>query len=233
MNRVLLVEDSDEGQLMVKRSLANAGIDLVVATTFNDALKIVRSEGTQFDLVILDIFLPDGDGFKILEEMRSVGMGIEVPVFFLTSQTELESKVNAFNLGVDDYLVKPVNPIELRARVEMRLKKASKTHADQITRGDLVIDLAGYRVFRKTESGLSEISLTSKEFKILMFLCQNEGQVFARPQVVDAVWGKDVHILDRTVDSHIYGLRKKLGTSAQMIESIPQAGYRFTSPKTN
>jgi DNA-binding response OmpR family regulator len=234
MSRVLLVEDSDVCQLIVSSSLANANIDLSICGSYREMLDLVQRSGAAFDLAILDVVLPDGDGFKVLETLRNSGMSQETPVFFLTGESELNSKLMAFNLGADDYLVKPISPVELRARVEMRLRKSSlAAHAvpDVITRGGLVIDTNVLRASHQTAEEKVDLSLTAKEFKILAFLVQNENKVYSRSEIVEAVWGNGVHVLDRTVDSHIHGLRKKMGHLAPYVECIASAGYRFSLGK--
>jgi DNA-binding response OmpR family regulator len=234
MHNVVLVEDSEEYQLIVSRSLANAGIALHIASSYREVAKVLSHLGhSKIDLAILDLVLPDGDGFQVLEDLRHAGMNRETPVFFLSSQAELDSKVTAFNLGADDYIVKPINPVELRARVEMRLKKSKSVVADVVVRGELTIELSLLKGSRLVDGVPKDMQLTAKEFKILAFLVQNENKVFSRANVVEAVWGNGLHVLDRTVDSHIYGLRKKMGPIAHYIDCIPGAGYRFISPSLN
>ena len=228
MFKVLLVEDIEECQLVVKRALANAGCELVIASTLKDALEKARSN-TDFHLTILDIGLPDGEGMSVLEEMRHSRP--LMPIFLLTSFNDLDSKVTAFNLGADDYLVKPISAIELRARVEMRLKKTHAVLTPQTTirKGGLALDLSVLRAHIESEGEAHPLQLTAKEFKILALLMQNEGRVYARQDLVKSIWGNDVHILERTVDSHIFGLRKKLKAHSACIECIPHVGYRFLS----
>jgi DNA-binding response OmpR family regulator len=227
--KVLLVEDAEEYQLIVSRALANADIDLSIATSLAEAHQIAKDFGSQIDLAILDLVLPDGDGLAVLEDLRIYGFNS--PVFFLSSEAKLDAKLTAFNLGADDYIVKPINPLELRARVEMRLKKKNSRLPETIVRGELTIEPMLLRGSRLVNNRPADLQLTAKEFKILTFLLQNEGQVFSRSQVVEAVWGSGVHVLDRTVDSHIHGLRKKMGPISPYIECIPSAGYRFSTPK--
>lgn len=235
MHRVLLVEDLEECQVVVKRALANTSIELTTVSTLKKAFEIIRStKGFKFDLLILDLGLPDGDGITLLEEVRSREGG-QTPVFLLTSHSELDAKVTAFNLGADDYLIKPISGVELRARVEMRLKKSGSFNKskNQIVKGDLVLNISLLRASIKSGEQEKNIPLTAKEFKILAHLAQNEGTVFTRQDLVKSVWG-DVHILERTVDSHIFGLRKKLDAFAGYVECIPNVGYRFiTHPQSN
>ena len=224
-----MVEDSEECQLVVKHSLSSSKIDISIAASRSEAKALTLKHGAQYDLVILDLMLPDGDAFKVLEDLKTAGLSNEVPIYFLTSKDEIETKVAAFNVGVDDYLVKPINPLELRARIEMRLKKASTPPNDTIRKGQLVLEMNAIRASRLVDRTPVDMMLTSKEFKILSFLVQNGNRVFSRAQLVEAAWGKDVHILDRTVDSHICGLRKKMGPLAAAIESLPGEGYQFNS----
>lgn len=231
MNRVLLLEDSEEFQLLVKRALASANIELVVLSSCTDNFNFIKANGARFDLAILDLVLPDGDGFSVLEALRLAGMPSRSPIFFLTSQSELNTKVTAFNLGADDYLIKPISPLELRARVEMRLRKVNAAPLDEIIRRNLVVDTKKYRALRIDNDLRTDLLLTAKEFKILSCLIQNENQVLSRATVIQSVWGDDVHILDRTVDSHVYGMRKKMGIIASYVDCILGVGYSFRLPE--
>lgn len=225
----MFVEDSEECCLVVSRALANADIDLVTSSTISGAVEFVRN-GLRPDLIILDLGLPDGDGFTALEKMRNSGIETTTPVFFLTSVSELESKVTAFNLGADDYIVKPVSPVELRARVAARLRKNDKKAvAEFLRQGDLSIDLAKVKVYL-AENGLPrQVELTSKEFKILSWLMQNQDRVFSRKELVSSIWGSTVHLSVRTIDSHICSLRKKLKSAGRYIKNVPGSGYKFSA----
>ncbi len=225
MSRILLVEDLQEYQILVKRALNNFEVHIV--GTCREALITLKDE-PPFDLIILDSSLPDGEGLYILEQIHH-RFGDTVPVFFLTSNMNLDAKITAFHLGAEDYLIKPITGAELRARVEMRLKKnqKQKTMATKLVKGALTLDLALLRANIQEGSNSNALPLTAKEFKILALLAQNENQVFSRQELVEHIWGPDVHIQQRTVDSHIFGLRRKLGTHAAAVECIPHVGYRF------
>lgn len=230
LQRILVVEDSAEYCILISRTLSNATTQVVTANSCREAVAKL-AEGP-FQLLILDLGLPDGDGFQALFDLRSAGLPSTLPVFFLTAETDLDTKVAAFNAGADDYLTKPVNPLELRARVEMRLKKSSSSpsagDAAALTFGPLSLDLRQMRVLLNESSGASEIPLTSKEYRILSFLAQNPDRSFSRREIVENVWGQGVHVIDRTVDSHIYGLRKKLGSASAFIVSVAGEGYLFS-----
>lgn len=225
MNKILLVEDSKECQVVVKQTFNGPEMTLTIAENVSDAIRLISESA--YDLVLLDIFLPDGEGFKVFEHLRTIS---QCPVFFLTSQDEVSSKVEAFNLGADDYLVKPFNPMELKARVEMRLRKnktAKHSSQQSLKAGDLAVDLSTMKAYLPLDGKPQDTQLTAKEFKILVQLLQNQGQVKSRDSLVKSVWGESIHVLSRTIDSHVCALRKKLGDYGRHIESIPGVGYRF------
>lgn len=230
MHHVLLIEDSAECQLIAKRALAGPDIQLHMAPTLKEGkVRLYATDQPQVDLILLDLGLPDGDGLSLLDELITERETDQIPVFLLTAKKELTLKVTAFNLGAEDYLVKPMNPIELKARVEMRLRKvASKRSTPTLLRkGDLILNTALLKASIRQGEKERSIDLTTKEFRILSYLAQNENEVYTRAQLVNAIWGESVHVLDRTVDSHICGLRRKLKDHAHYIECVPGAGYRF------
>lgn len=228
--RVLLVEDSKECSIVVQQSLKPLNIELIMTDTLTNARQVLRESGIDsLSLLLVDFVLPDGDGIELISEVQAKGNNI--PIFLLTSRDDTTSKVTAFSLGADDYIVKPVNPIELRARVDARLKKASRVTADseKLQRGRLVLQTSLLRATLQENDVERDLSLTAKQFKILHFLLKNEGKPFTRSELVANVWGKGIHILDRTIDSHICALRKKLGELGNQIECLPAVGYRFNS----
>lgn len=234
MFKVLLVEDSEECQLLVKKALSKSDVEILPALKLQTAMDLVKNAANDtIHLILLDLMLPDGDGIQLLNVLQTHEHLHEVPIFLLTSKEELTSKVTAFSLGAEDYLVKPVDPIELKARVEMRLRKTQqkKKSLEVLKKGDLSLNLSLMKATVIKGEQEEVLDLTSKEFKILSFLAQNEGQVYSRSQLVKKIWGDSVHVLDRTVDSHVCGLRRKLSEHAEYIESIPGAGYRFNFKK--
>jgi len=233
MNKVLLVEDSQESKLVVSGALANSNIDLFFADSKKSLTELINTHGADFDLAVIDVVLPDVTGFEVFEILLAKGMRKDAPVFFLSSSSDLESKLTAFNLGADDYLVKPISPVELRARIEAKLRKTKQTNSDFIAKGSLRVELSVLKAYIAKKNQKTEILLTATEFKILTFLMQHENTTFSQDELIQSVWGKDVHIIPKTVVSHVYGLRKKLGTEASYIENIPQAGYRFKVPNAN
>lgn len=181
-------------------------------------------------LILLDIGLPDGNGLELCAELQGESPTREIPIIFLTGQGEVAHKVTAFAMGAEDYLVKPFSPLELKARLEARLKKLQNKNGSgsTICRGMLEIDAATQRVFRLEGSIRVAISLTPKEFKLLFHLARFEDRVFSRDQLLTLAW-TDAQVYDRTVDTHISAIRKKLGHLSEYIESISGEGYRFTT----
>lgn len=226
MTKVLLVEDSESCHLLVTRALASDAINLDWVKSIGEA-KNFLTERTAIDLILLDLLLPDGDGISLLHDLRDSESFRFVPIMLLTGKEDLATKIAAFDLSADDYLVKPIDPRELRARVKMRIRKCQQqNHASEILkRGDLRIDLRLMRVY----AGDSQIpiELTAKEFKILTILAQRENVIFSRTELIKAVWGSQTHVIERTVDSHVCGVRKKLGEHSYHIENVPGLGYRF------
>lgn len=223
MYRVLLLEDSKECQTVIEKALSAPDIQLVKAETIAQAATALKE--INFDIALLDIVLPDGEGFQIFDQIKKT---MDIPVFFLTSIEEIDTKLAAFESGADDYLVKPVNPLEIRARVIMRLKKNKQAAGATLQKGDLQVDMTSMKAFMNVNGNPQDLELTGKELKILVNLLKSEGQVQSRSDLVKTIWGEGVHVLSRTIDSHVCSLRKKMGSYGPCIESIPKVGYRFS-----
>jgi DNA-binding response OmpR family regulator len=228
MARILVAEDSQELQLIIKKTLSGVH-DVTSALTIAQSKK--EALQSSFDLIILDISFPDGDGYQLCTELRASDRHSETPIIFLTSKAELVDKMMAFSLGADDYLMKPFEPLELRARVDARLKRKGpkNAQAQSASKGDFKFDLSLQRVLVANGDKEIEIHLTPAEFKIFYFLAKNEGQAFNKEQLVKTIWGNDVHVIEDNIYTHISTIRKKLGTRANCIECIPRVGYRFSA----
>ena len=227
--KVLIVEDSTEMQLMLRKILSHSGAKVVCVDTAEKMRESIE-EATP-DLVLLDVCLPNQDGFQLFAELQEKEVSRHIPVIFITGKNEVTSKIAAFSLGAEDYIVKPFDPLEVKARLEAKIRKlsAGDERRNHLQRGDLKIDVTKQRVFRQKGDVQESISLTPKEFKLLVHLAKSEDTVFTRNQLMDAVWGSDSAVFDRTVDTHISSLRKKLGASSVYIESVLGTGYRFTT----
>jgi DNA-binding response OmpR family regulator len=222
MKSILCVEDNSEIQILVEAALDQHQVTL--AKTLAEA-KISLKRQT-YDLVILDLELPDGDGMKFLAE---IGQDAEIPVFILTGRTETANKVIAFSLGVDDFISKPFDPLELRARVNAKLKKTATAQDQQAVMKlkDLTIDVEKQRVTIIKSQANENVSLTSIEFRLLLTFARAPDRVFSRTQLLDKVWGSDIAVTDRTVDTHVGHLRKKISASSVKIETVLNEGYRL------
>lgn len=222
MKNILLVEDNAEIRILVEASLDP--LRVVHVGTISEARATLDRE--LFQLIILDLGLPDGDGLKFMTELSTKST---TPVFILTGKSDTANKVIAFSLGVEDFITKPFDPVELRARVNAKLRKFEnqKDEREIIKVRDLTIDLARQRVFLTREQNQEEVALTSLEFKLLTTFAKAPERVFSRDQLLDQVWGSSTHITDRTVDTHIGHLRKKISHSTVRIETVINEGYRL------
>jgi DNA-binding response OmpR family regulator len=227
LERVLVVEDAPDWQRMIQAAL---GLHYAVsfASTLEEARKQVAK--VRFNLLVLDVNLPDGDGFEFCREIRTSHEQMKmIPVIFLTSRSELEDKLMAFSLGGDDYVAKPFEGLELRARVEARLSRMRQRiqGAEALAMGVLRLELATLRAYIVDKVKKSELGLTPIEFKILYHLARNETQVVSREQLLSTIWGDATHVFDRATDKHVSSLRQKLGDYAGYIETVSGVGYRL------
>ncbi len=222
---VLLVEDSKEIYHMVSQSIGCGLIELAWAKTVAETQEILKSQTP--DLVLLDIELPDGNGVELCSRLQINHP--ELPVFFLTGHCELSEKIMGFSAGADDYITKPFNSLELKARIEAKLKKLEilKQSSDVYRWQEIEIDKARQQVSILKENNYESIELTALEFKILMYFANRPGVVIERDSILNDIWGEDVHVYSRSVDTHVSKLRKKLGHLSHLIESVHGAGYKF------
>ncbi len=181
------------------------------------------------DLILLDMSLQDVNGFDLLQELKVHSRWSQVPVIVLTIVASIGDKVRGLALGADDYLVHPLDPQELRARVESRLRfsRQKSTQEKMLKRGRFELDPSRGRFF-VTESGAKkEISLTPYEFRLLTLFLEREGHILSRDQLMRDVWGENTYVLPRTVDRHISELRAKIDTRWGHLDTVHGVGYRF------
>jgi DNA-binding response OmpR family regulator len=216
---VLIIDDEEDMRNLLQMYLENSGFKCVQSSNGADALKRIQQQN--FELVILDIMMPYEDGFSICGKIRESS---HVPIIFLSAKGEEWDKVRALQLGGDDYIVKPFSPGELVARIHAVLRRTSPIKNDEETMslGKITIDKKGRRVSVEGES----VPLTLKEYELLLFLVQHQGQALSREQLLEHVWGMDYNGSLRTVDTHIKTLRMKLGTG-DYIQTIWGVGYKF------
>lgn len=225
MDKILLVEDTKEIYQMVLQSVSQIA-EITWAQSLAEARSALAKE--EFQLLILDVDLPDGNGIEFCSSIQTAHPN--TPVFFLTASLGLSDKVMGFSAGADDYITKPFSPLELRARLEGRLRKRKLQHkqSDVMKWKELQINKPNQEVLIFEAGEYRKTELTGLEFKILMYLAARCGQVVERDKMLNDIWGQDVHVYQRSVDTHISKLRKKLGEASSTLESIHGSGYKFS-----
>lgn len=222
MYNILVVEDSIDIQDLLTFVLAPIA-HIQKVSSVKSALEAF--ENNKFDLILMDVMLDDGDGFNLTALIRQKPNGKTVPVIFLTSKADISDKTLGFQLGAEDYIVKPFDPREIRLRVEARLQKLGSAKAsDSLEKGNLRLDIPLQKVHLIKEN--TELSVTPLQFKILFYLMSHENEVISREQLISVIWGKDVHI-GRSIDTHVNSLRRKLDSYAKYIQAVYGAGYVF------
>ncbi len=220
--KVFLIEDDEDIALVVKEALKSQDFDV---EHFFKALEFFRAvEKETPDLVIIDIMLPDFDGFRIANFLKNRPDLSDIPVIFLTARISEEDKLKGFDLGADDYITKPFSVKELIARVNAVLRRAGRKKEGKVFKVDgLEVDTEKVKVM----AGGKEVKLTPSEFKILKFLLENYGKPVSRDRLIEMVWGYEHEAGDRTVDVHIKHLRDKLGDYGRFIKTVRGFGYKF------
>jgi DNA-binding response OmpR family regulator len=220
--QILVIEDEARILAFVARALKAEGWTVGVAEDGPDGL--ARALGHPYDLVVLDLLLPGMDGLELLRELR--GRKPKLPVLILSARSDLEIKLRGFELGADDYLVKPFSIDELLARVRVQLRRRRPAGGDAyvLHAGRLLVDLAR----REARVGTRVSELTDGEFRLLRFLLEHAGEVISREQLLADVWGYDFDPRSNVVDVSIRRLRRKLGPDAP-IETVRNVGYRLAA----
>lgn len=225
MKRLLLIEDDPNVVNFIRKGLAEEGYEVSVALDGKTGLDMATAD---FDLVILDIMLPDKNGLEVCRDLRTAN--IHTPVLFLTALGTAENIAHGLNSGADDYLVKPFKFIELSARVKALLRRTEKTtetrygsQSDVYSIGDLTVDDRAKTVFRNG----TQLNLTATEYKLLVVLIRNKGRVLSRMDLLEQVWDINFNVGTNVVDVYINYLRKKLetGNSQRLIHTIVGMGY--------
>ena len=220
MTHILIVDDEPNIIELVTLYLERDGFKVVGVGTGKDAL--TRFESNNPDLIILDLMLPDIDGFEICRQIRAKS---NIPILMLTARKEDVDKIVGLELGADDYLTKPFNPRELVARIKaiLRRRQGETRPGASISLGKLSIDIARHEV---KNNGVP-VPLRTKEFALLVALAQNQGIVLSREKLLEMVWGYDYYGETRTVDVHINHLRDKIAGSGTDIETLRGTGYKM------
>jgi len=221
--KILVVEDDNNIAKLVQYNFEKAGYSCIVHLNGEEALKFLKK--VSVDLIILDIMLPSIDGFEVCKQIKKIETLDHIPIIILTAKGEEIDRIVGFELGADDYVVKPFSPRELILRVKAILKrgKQEKVKKEIVTAGSIVIDIPRHSVFVDNK----EIIVTSMEFKLLLTLLQRRGRVQSRDRLLDDVWNFSADVTTRTIDTHIKRLRKKLGKAGELIETVRGLGYKI------
>jgi two-component system phosphate regulon response regulator PhoB len=221
MERVLIVDDDPDIQKLVSYNLSQAGFRVSTAATGLAALEAVQDHPP--DLIILDIMLPDLDGLEVCRKLRQQDKSRRIPIIMLTARTQEVDRVVGFELGADDYVMKPFSPRELVLRVKSIFRRMGEEPNDVLQVGK--IQLLPQR--RQLLIGNRPVALTAKEFDLLEELMRAGGNVLTREILMNKVWGYHTEATSRTLDTHVRRLREKLGDEAIHLETVHKVGYRM------
>ena len=215
MPKILIVEDDQTISKLIAASLSIAGYESVPCFDGNEAVHMVRNE--EFDLILLDIMLPGLDGFQVMEKIRETG----TPVIFLTAMGDVSDRVKGLKSGAEDYIVKPFEPLELLARIEIVLRRFNREQKNLSFR-DITVNMEERSVRRGSEI----IDLTPKEYDLLVLFLKHQNVALSRDKILMDVWECSANIETRTVDNHVQRLRKKLGLE-DCLKTVFKVGYRL------
>ena len=229
MNQVLVVEDEMDVRDLLTLHLKREGYAVVACEDAEEAL--IEFQKHKFDLIILDWMLPKMSGLDFCKTLRTQ-LASTIPILILTARADTMDKVIGLEIGADDYLTKPFEIREFVARVRALLRRVPRSAspagaAHELTIGPFKLDTAAKRVYLEK----SELALTPNEFKLLSTLMQKAGTTFERGDLITLIQGPGVAVVDRTIDTTVLGLRKKLGKGAEWIETVRGFGYRFRSDR--
>ena len=218
---IFYVEDDSSIREIVLYTLHSMGLE---AQGFADGQSFLKALETQKpSLIMLDVMLPDIDGVDLLKRIKRQAKTSDLPVIMATARGAEIEKIQALDLGADDYLSKPFSMMEMVARVKAVLRRYKKEEPKTLNAGNLTLDENSHVV----KEGDRQIELTYKEYELLSLLLKHQGRVYSREQILDLIWGHDYDGENRTVDVHIRTLRAKLGDSANLIKAVRGVGYKL------
>ncbi len=219
---ILVVEDESKIAEIVRAYLEKENFNVTVAGTGREAISLLKQG---FDLIILDLMLPDMDGEDICRTIRNDS---DIPIIMLTAKSEEDERIRGLGMGADDYVVKPFSPRELVARVKSLLRRVKGSKKSiSFNSGDLVIDSSSFEIRKRGSPAV----LTPTEFKLLQCLAEHPGQVFTRLQLINVILGYDFEGYDRTIDAHIKNIRRKIEDNQKKplyLKTVYGVGYKFT-----
>jgi len=220
---VLAIDDEQDLIDLVRYNLEKEGFQVRGALDGETGLAMALQERP--DVVLVDLMLPGLDGLEVCRRLRADSRTASIPLIMLTAKSGESDRIVGLELGADDYMTKPFSPRELTARVRALLRRTAGHQEPPalLRRGELAIDLDR----REVTCGGKPVELTATEFRLLHFLASHPGRVFSRGELIDHVLGRDVEVIDRTVDVHVMAVRKKLGRHGELVETVRGFGYRF------
>ena len=221
MYHILVVDDEDKIRDIIKKYANFEGYSVTEAANGMEAVE--KCQNHKFDIIIMDIMMPELDGFSACREIRKTS---DTPVIMLSARGEEYDRIHGFELGIDDYVIKPFSPRELMMRVDAIMKRSKgsmKQENEVFEQGSLALDFTARTVCVDGE----RLSLSPKEYDLLFYLVKNRGIALTRERLITEVWGYDFYGDDRTLDTHIKLLRKSLGDCSRYIVTLRGVGYRF------
>lgn len=221
MAKLLVVDDEANIRTLIKKYAQYEGYEIIEAVNGIDTVAKCRAE--DFDLIVMDVMMPELDGFSAVREIRK---NKNIPVIMLSARGEEYDRIHGFEVGVDDYVVKPFSPRELMMRIAAVLRRSGKDGEDEsdvVDYGDLAIDFRGRFVYVLGR----RVEMSPKEYDLLFYLAKNVNVALSREKLITEVWGYDYYGDDRTLDTHIKLLRRSLGEAAGHIVTLRGVGYRF------
>jgi DNA-binding response OmpR family regulator len=228
MAKVLVIEDNIETQLLLKRVLVPT-YEVTMASDLHSAWECIEKQ--EWDIVILDRSLPDGDGLELCLKLKKLNLEYKFSIVMLTAYGELDEKIKGFSAGADDYVVKPFEPRELLARLEAVLRRrtaSANNFQSTINLANLIINMETHAVSARVgKDQIQSIDLTPIEFKILLTLVKNYGKEISRENLVQVVWDK-INLSERNIDTHVCHLRKKITLGQLAIKNRRNKGYYLT-----
>lgn len=228
--KILSIEDSKEIQILIGLALNNQ-FEVEFADDYNTGLSKLTQK--HYDCILIDINLPDKSGFSIFEHIAKMDKTSETAVIFLTSETSEVTIADALNQGADDYIVKPIKPIEFAARINNRISKITKSQSSEFIAGPFKFNIYSSKVFINSHQGPSEVSLTPIEYKILLKISKSPGKIFTREMLINDLWGNEYFLESRSIDKHISSLRNKIKPFGKHIKTKSGQGYFFDSEEVH
>lgn len=222
--KILVVDDEKDIIEFIQYNLEQDDFRVITASNGKDAIEKMKEKP---DLVVLDVMMPNLDGYEVCEKIRSKKVYNDIPILFLTAKSSEQDEVHGLNIGADDYIAKPVSIKKLIARIKSNMRRKDISSNEELNSiievGPIRIDRGEYVVYLNNE----KLVLPRKEFEIISFLAKKPGKVIPRDQILNSIWGEDVYVVDRTIDVHIRKIREKLGNYSNLIETVKGVGYRF------